>query len=156
MKKTILNGLIIGLAISLFSCSSEEDSALLGSWNLVNIENIDCNEFIDRVMVENTAMGVCLTATEGRICQDITITFNDDGTFTAQTISVFDDGGDTLLPELEEGSGTWTQNGNTIESCDSDGDCVNLSLDGNQLILSTNDEDDLFDCRENRLIFEKS
>ena len=132
------------LAFALSSCSSDDDS-IEGAWVLSSLELSNCDPSIESLQTESTAMGICIVAEEGRLCIETTITLNADGTSTMSNIIVEDIGGDLLEPEIDNSTGTWTKNGDTVEICDEDNDCVTMSLQGSSQ-LTFSESDAFFSC----------
>ncbi len=109
------------------SCSSDNDDGIVGSWILTNVALTSCPSDIAETNID--ANNGCVFILEESLCLDMD--FTESGTVVI-TFNYDDD-----APEAE--AGTYTDNGDSVEIC-FDGDCQNLSLNDNTLILNSRED----------------
>ena len=112
--------------LCIFSCS-EDDDGIVGTWILSSVSLTSCPDDIPETTI--SANNGCVFLFEESLCLDMV--FTSDG--TASITFKYDDD----EPEME--FGTYTDVNESLQIC-FDGDCQNLSLENDILILSTIEE----------------
>jgi len=117
----------------------ENKAKLIGTWNITEIVDMDCNNPADN---ETQTFG-CDTVGGVEVCNTATFTFVNDGTCTFLG-STTEDG--TIVGEIEEGEGTWEIIDSSQMTLCLEGDCTNetYELSGNS--LTTTGTDPEFGC----------
>ena len=140
--------LFIVLGLMTFSSCKKDDTVnvveenkakLVGTWNVTEIVDMDCNDSADN---DSQTFG-CDTVDGVEICNTATLTFAADGTLTV-SFSTTEDG--IIVGETEEGGGTWEIIDATQMALCLEGDCTNetYTLTDNSFITTGTDTE--FGC----------
>ena len=130
------------------SCGKDEDESIVGTWKLKELDASACmvDDFPNPTF-ESTADGLCFEEDGQKLCVDLCLTFNENGTVTL--MSTFDvEAGGIMFSESDTETGTWTENGSQIEICDEDNECVMVNRSSSGSINFSDFDEDL-DCQVN-------
>ena len=118
----------------------ENKAKLVGTWNVTEIVDMDCN---DPANNETQTFG-CETVDGVEICTTVTLTFAADGIFTFLG-STTENG--IIVGDTEEGEGTWEIiNATQMTLCLEGGDCTNETYVLTDNNLTTTSIDTEFGC----------
>ena len=145
--------LFIALGLMTYSSCNKDDSApvtnnvieenkakLVGTWNVTEIVDMDCNDPADN---ETLTFG-CETVDGVEICTTVTLTLAADGIYTFSG-STTENG--TIVGETEEGEGTWEIiNATQMTLCLEGSDCTNETYVLTDNNLTTTSTDTEFGC----------
>ena len=126
------------LALILYSCGSEEDGDILGTYRLIEVSSSGCDDPEDNVSFDLSGDG-CQNFGGEEICISGSMTFTESTFTTSLTIS--------SGPESEtiDDSGSYTLIENSITICNSDG-CEESSLMFSNNELTIRFHEDTFGC----------